>query len=126
MSNQKDLTLKQNVEAELEWNPEVDASRIGIAAEGGVITLTGKAAKLDTSVAGSGGVDAFAFEVATASASIAGSGFAHVNAATSTTASIMGSGKVVYAGAAKVTKSIRGSGTVEPKDKPKQSASSGW
>ena len=33
--------LKHDVEAELEWDPEIDASRIGVTAEDGVITLTG-------------------------------------------------------------------------------------
>ena len=41
MSNQKDINLKHNVEAELEWDPEIDARKIGVAAEGGVVTLTG-------------------------------------------------------------------------------------
>jgi osmotically-inducible protein OsmY len=38
---QKDLKLKHDVEAELEWEPEVDAGKIGVAATGGVVTLTG-------------------------------------------------------------------------------------
>jgi osmotically-inducible protein OsmY len=41
MSTQKDLKLKHDVEAELEWDPEVDARKIGVAATGGVVTLTG-------------------------------------------------------------------------------------
>ena len=41
MSKPKDIHLKHNVEAELEWDPEVDARKIGVAAEGGVVTLTG-------------------------------------------------------------------------------------
>ncbi len=41
MSKPKDLKLKHDVEDELEWDPEVDAGKIGVAAEGGVITLTG-------------------------------------------------------------------------------------
>src|ERR1051325_8594160 len=41
MSTQKDLKLKHDVEAELEWDPEVDARKIGVATTGGVITLTG-------------------------------------------------------------------------------------
>jgi osmotically-inducible protein OsmY len=41
MSKPKDINLKHNVEAELEWDPEVNAGKIGVAAEGGVVTLTG-------------------------------------------------------------------------------------
>jgi osmotically-inducible protein OsmY len=41
LSRPKDITVKHNVEAELEWAPEVDASKIGVTAEGGVVTLTG-------------------------------------------------------------------------------------
>jgi osmotically-inducible protein OsmY len=41
MSKPKDLKLKHDVEDELEWDPEVDAGKIGVAAEGGVVTLTG-------------------------------------------------------------------------------------
>ena len=41
MFKPKDVNLKHNVEAELEWDPEVDARKIGVAAEGGVVTLTG-------------------------------------------------------------------------------------
>lgn len=41
MSKPKDINLKHNVEAELEWDPEVDARKIGVGAEGGVVTLTG-------------------------------------------------------------------------------------
>lgn len=42
MQKQKDLTLKHDVEAELEWDPEIDARKIGVEIDGGVITLTGK------------------------------------------------------------------------------------
>ena len=42
MSKGKDYELKQAVLAELEWVPEVDASKIGLSAEDGVITLTGR------------------------------------------------------------------------------------
>jgi osmotically-inducible protein OsmY len=41
MSKQKDLKLKHNVEAELEWDPEVDARKIAVAATEGVVTLSG-------------------------------------------------------------------------------------
>jgi osmotically-inducible protein OsmY len=41
MSVQKDLNLKHDVEAELEWDPGVDARKIGVTAAGGVVTLTG-------------------------------------------------------------------------------------
>lgn len=41
MKNQKDLNLKHDVEAELEWDPEVDARKIGVEAVGGVVTLVG-------------------------------------------------------------------------------------
>lgn len=41
MSTQKDLKLKHDVEAELEWDPVVDATKIGVAATAGVVTLTG-------------------------------------------------------------------------------------
>ena len=36
-----DMKLKQAVEAELEWEPSIDAGHIGVAAEDGVITLSG-------------------------------------------------------------------------------------
>jgi osmotically-inducible protein OsmY len=36
-----DLTLRQEVLDELEWEPSVDAAHIGVAAEKGVVTLTG-------------------------------------------------------------------------------------
>ena len=42
MSKGKDYELKQAVLAELEWVPEVDASKIGLSAEDGVITQTGR------------------------------------------------------------------------------------
>lgn len=37
----KDINLKHEVEAELEWDPEIDARKIGVAVTGGVVTLTG-------------------------------------------------------------------------------------
>lgn len=41
MAKGKGFDLKQDVLDELEWDPEVDASRIGVSVEGGVVTLTG-------------------------------------------------------------------------------------
>jgi osmotically-inducible protein OsmY len=37
-----DLDLKHDVEAELEWDPSVDAHRIGVAVTDGIVTLTGE------------------------------------------------------------------------------------
>jgi len=36
-----DAQLKKDVEAELEWNPAINAARVGIAVQDGVVTLTG-------------------------------------------------------------------------------------
>lgn len=36
-----DIILRQNVLEELRWEPSVDAAHIGVAADGGVVTLTG-------------------------------------------------------------------------------------
>ncbi len=36
-----DTQLKKDVEAELEWDPVVDASHIGVAVEKGIVTLSG-------------------------------------------------------------------------------------
>ena len=36
-----DAQLKKDVEAELEWDPAVDAAHIGVAVKDGVVTLTG-------------------------------------------------------------------------------------
>ena len=36
-----DLTVKQDVEAELRWEPSVNAAAIGVAVKDGIITLTG-------------------------------------------------------------------------------------
>jgi osmotically-inducible protein OsmY len=36
-----DLTVKQAVEAELQWEPSVDAAAIGVAVKDGIVTLTG-------------------------------------------------------------------------------------
>ncbi len=41
MQKQKDLELKHDVEAELEWDPEIDATKIGVESSGGVVTLLG-------------------------------------------------------------------------------------
>jgi osmotically-inducible protein OsmY len=37
-----DLTLRRDVEAELEREPSVNAQRIGVAVENGIVTLTGE------------------------------------------------------------------------------------
>ncbi len=39
-----DSELKSDVQAELEWQPTVDAAHIGVAANNGVVTLTGEVA----------------------------------------------------------------------------------
>jgi osmotically-inducible protein OsmY len=39
-----DVTLRQNVLDELEFEPSIDAAHIGVTAEGGVVTLTGHVA----------------------------------------------------------------------------------
>jgi osmotically-inducible protein OsmY len=36
-----DAELRRNVTDELEWEPSVDAARIGVAAHDGIMTLTG-------------------------------------------------------------------------------------
>jgi osmotically-inducible protein OsmY len=36
-----DLQLQHNVQAQLEWEPSIDASQIGVTAKDGVVTLTG-------------------------------------------------------------------------------------
>lgn len=36
-----DLQLKDAVTRQLEWNPEVDASLVGVSAQDGIVTLTG-------------------------------------------------------------------------------------
>lgn len=41
MSRDRSSSLQHHVLAELEWDPSVDASKIGVTAEGGVVTLTG-------------------------------------------------------------------------------------
>jgi osmotically-inducible protein OsmY len=37
-----DLTIKQEVEAELQWEPSVNAAEIGVAVKDGIVTLTGR------------------------------------------------------------------------------------
>jgi osmotically-inducible protein OsmY len=41
MKDPNDTKLQHDVLAELEWDPSVDASKIGVAAENGIVTLTG-------------------------------------------------------------------------------------
>jgi osmotically-inducible protein OsmY len=41
MKTEVDTKLQHRVLAELEWDPSVDASKIGVAADEGVVTLTG-------------------------------------------------------------------------------------
>ena len=64
-----DAQLKKDVMAELEWDPAINASQVGVAVKNGVITLTGH---LDTyaeknaverAVARVGGVQAIAVEM---------------------------------------------------------------
>ncbi|MGZ5474023.1 MAG: BON domain-containing protein [Thermoanaerobaculia bacterium] len=40
----EDIELRKDVLAELEWDPSVDARTIGVAAEDGVVALTGHVA----------------------------------------------------------------------------------
>ena len=37
-----DLTLKKEVEAELQWEPSLNAASIGVAVKDGIVTLTGR------------------------------------------------------------------------------------
>jgi osmotically-inducible protein OsmY len=39
--NDVDVAIRDSVMRQLEWDPEVDASAIGVAAKGGAVTLTG-------------------------------------------------------------------------------------
>jgi osmotically-inducible protein OsmY len=41
MTKMHDVVLRQTVAAELDWDPTIDASAIGVAARDGVVTLTG-------------------------------------------------------------------------------------
>ena len=36
-----DIDIKRDVEAELKWDPDIDATDIAVAAKGGIVTLTG-------------------------------------------------------------------------------------
>lgn len=47
----EDLTLRQAVEAELAWAPNVDGAGIGVAVDGGVVTLTGDVGSLHQRIA---------------------------------------------------------------------------
>jgi len=47
MTKGKGFDLKQDVLDELEWDPQIDASRIGVSVEGGVLTLTGHVRSYD-------------------------------------------------------------------------------
>jgi osmotically-inducible protein OsmY len=37
-----DMEIRRDVEAELAWEPSIDAARIGVAVTKGVVTLTGE------------------------------------------------------------------------------------
>ena len=41
MSRINDMSLRHDVEKELEWDPAIDATKIGVATTDGVVTLTG-------------------------------------------------------------------------------------
>jgi osmotically-inducible protein OsmY len=38
-----DAQLKKDVEAELEWDPSINAAEVGVAVKDGVVTLSGHA-----------------------------------------------------------------------------------
>ena len=40
--NKTDLQLKQDVEAELRWDPSVDAAEVGVSVEKGAVSLRGE------------------------------------------------------------------------------------
>jgi osmotically-inducible protein OsmY len=42
MSIAMEISLKHDVEKELEWDPAVDSTKIGVSADQGVVTLTGR------------------------------------------------------------------------------------
>jgi osmotically-inducible protein OsmY len=46
MTMKTDTQLQHDVLAQLEWEPSIDASKIGVAAKGGVVMLTGSVANL--------------------------------------------------------------------------------
>lgn len=50
-ATRSDLAMKGTVEDELEWTPEVDAARIGIAVNDGTVTLTGEIDTLSERIA---------------------------------------------------------------------------
>ena len=43
-SSWTDLTIKKDIEAELQWEPSVNAAGIGVAVKDGIVTLTGRVA----------------------------------------------------------------------------------
>lgn len=43
-----DMQIREDVLAELDWDPEIDAPGVGVAVEGGVVTLTGWVTSLAT------------------------------------------------------------------------------
>ncbi len=91
----------------------VDAAAMSLAVAGsGEVRASGKARKLDVSIAGSGDVDVSALESATADVSIAGSGNVRARATGAADVSIMGSGDVEIKGGAKCSVSKQGSGDV--------------
>jgi osmotically-inducible protein OsmY len=51
-----DLTIKQEVEAELQLEPSVNAAAIGVAVKDGIVTLTGRVASLAEKYAAAPGV----------------------------------------------------------------------
>lgn len=64
-----DKHLKADVEAELAWEPSIAAAHVGVAAEGGVVTLTGhvrshaEKSMIERVVSRVGGVNAIAMEL---------------------------------------------------------------
>lgn len=87
---------------------------VGLAGSGTII-LSGKAAKLTTSLSGSGQIEAFDLQVDEAAASLSGSGQIQVNALTKLTARIAGTGIIEYDGDPQVETTIAGSGKVRPR-----------
>jgi len=49
-----DLTIKRDVEAELQWEPSINAAAIGVAVKDGIVTLTGRARRLGGPWSGQG------------------------------------------------------------------------
>jgi osmotically-inducible protein OsmY len=64
-----DAQLKSDVEAELEWDPSIDATHVGVMAKGGVVTLTGhlesfaEKSAIERAVSRVAGVQAVAIEL---------------------------------------------------------------